>query len=145
MFLLQNRVNELDSGILDILGDKVYITGFTREGMLESHLTKGIENWSSKGLYHYQDLKFYNIKNNALIIVRKNEKEIHRYQYKPVYRDTIQFKDNEGKIVSITFIIRRSLYSAHYHFLTEKISLLFNNRDELDVYLMEKYRVEYIY
>ena len=32
--MLQNRVNELDSGILDILGDKVYITGFTCEEML---------------------------------------------------------------------------------------------------------------
>ncbi|MBT2253835.1 hypothetical protein [Priestia megaterium] len=143
--MLQNRVNELDSGILDILGDKVYITGFTREEMLESHLTKGIENWSSKGLYDYQDLEFYHIKNRALLIVRKDEKEINRYQYKPVYRGTIQFKDNDGKVASITFTIRKSSYSDHYHFLTEKTSLLFSNRDELDVYLMEKYSIEYSY
>lgn len=143
LFVLQKRVNELDSGILDILENKVYITGFTREEMLDSHLTKGIENWSSKGLYDYQDLEFYNIKNNALLIVRENKKEINRYQYKPVYRDTIQFKEEKGKIVSITFTIRKSSYSDHYHFLTEKTSLLFHNKGELDLYLMEKYSIKY--
>ncbi|MGG0482449.1 hypothetical protein ABEY65_03535 [Priestia aryabhattai] len=143
--MLQLRVNELDSGILDLLGDRIYITGFTREEMLESHLTKGIENWSSKGLYDYQDLEFYNLKNNALLIVRKDKKEINRYQYKPVYRDTIQFKDEQGKMVSITFTIRKSSFSDHYHFLTEKTSLLFNNKDELDVYLIEKYSIKYSY
>ena len=106
-------------------------------------MTKGIENWSSKGLYDYQDLEYYNIKTNALLIVRKNEKEINRYQYKPVYRDTIQFKDGDEKNVSITFTIRKSSYSDHYHFLTEKTSLLFNNKGELDLYLMEKYSIKY--
>ena len=143
--MLQDRVNELKSGILDILEDKMYITGFTREEMLESHLAKGIENWSSKGLYDYQDLKFHNIKNNALLILRKDRKEIKRYQYKPIYRDTIQFKDTEGKMISITFTIRKSSYSDHYHFLAEKISLLFNNKYELDVYLMEQYSIKYSY
>lgn len=141
--MLQKRINELGSGILDILGDKVYVTGFTREEMLESYLTKSIENWNLKGLYDYQDLEFYNIKNNALLIVRKDEKEIKRYQYKLVYRDTIQFKDEEGKNVSITFAIRKSSYSEHYHFLTDKTSLLFNNKGELDLYLTEKYSIKY--
>ncbi|SDZ68615.1 hypothetical protein SAMN05421736_1375 [Evansella caseinilytica] len=137
--MLQNRVNELDSGILDIVGDKVHTTGFTHEKMLQFFLDTGVQCWSSKGLYDYRDLEFCSIKNNALIIVRKDGKEINRYQYKPVHKDTVHYKNEAGKNVSLTFTIRKSFYSDHYHFLSETDSLLFNNKDELDEYLLEKF------
>ncbi|TJZ32248.1 hypothetical protein FA002_24030 [Priestia megaterium] len=143
--MLQNGVNELHSGILDMLGKKVYVTGFTREEMLNSHLDKGIENWSSKGFYDYEDLNFHNIKNNALILVREDGKEVARYQYKPIFRNTIQFKDEQGKLSSFIFRIRKSTYSEHYHFLTEKISVLFDSKAKLDKHLLEKYGVSYTY
>ncbi|CAH2715083.1 hypothetical protein BACCIP111895_02267 [Neobacillus rhizosphaerae] len=143
--MLQNRVNELSSGILNIVGAKVYTTGFTREEMLQSYLAKGRECWSSKGLYDYQNLDFHNIKDDALIIVRKDGKEINRYKYKPVYKNTVQFKDEEEKNVSLTFTIRKSSYSDHYHFLTEKESLLFNNREELDGYILKRFGATYFY
>ncbi|MET1250503.1 hypothetical protein ABWW58_17155 [Sporolactobacillus sp. STCC-11] len=41
--MLQNWVNELDSGILNIVENKVHITGFTREEMLQLYLDKGID------------------------------------------------------------------------------------------------------
>ncbi|MBT2606401.1 hypothetical protein J7E55_25900 [Bacillus sp. ISL-53] len=154
--MLQNRVNELNSAILDMKGNKVYITGFTREEMLQSFLDTGIEAWSSKGLYDYQELEFQNIKDDALIIVRRDEKEMNRYQYKQVYKGTIKFKNEEGKNVSRTFIIRKSTYSEQYHFYfvvekeasetdDEKVSSLFNSKDELDKYLLEQYGVHYSY
>lgn len=143
--MLQERVNELKSAILDIVGDQVHVTGFTREEMLQSHLDKGILNFSSKGLYNFQELEFHNIKGDALIIVKKDGVEINRYQYKPVFKDMVQFKDEEGKLAALTFTIIKSQYSDHYHFLTEKTSLLFDNKDELDDYLFEKFDVQYSY
>ena len=154
--MLQNRLNELASAILDIEGNKVYITGFTREEMLQSFLDTGIEAWSSKGLYDYQDLEFHNIKDDALIIVRKDGKEINRFQYKPIYRNTIELKNEKGNKVSRTFKIRKSAYSEHYHFYflvdkestvfdDEELSKWFDNKDELDKYLLEKYGVHYLY
>lgn len=143
--MLQDRVNELKSAILDIKEDKVYITGFMSEEMLQLHLTKGSKNWSSMGLYDNKDLEFHNIKNNALFIVKKDDTEVGRYQYKPVFRDTIQFKDDDGKVLSLTINIRKSQYSEHYHLLTMKESLLFSNNKELDSYLLDKYSVQFSY
>ena len=154
--MLQSRINELSSANIDIVGNKVYITGFTREEMLQSFLNNGRECWSSKGLYDYQDLDFHNIKDDALLIVQKDGKEINRYQYRAVYKDMIKFKNDEGKNVSRTFIIRKSRHSEHYHFYfvvekeaseigDEKLSSLFDNKDELDKYLLEQYGVHYSY
>ncbi|OZU88631.1 hypothetical protein CIL03_10065 [Virgibacillus indicus] len=143
--MLQDRVNELKSGILNIKGNKAYVTGFMSEEMLQLHLTKGPKNWSSMGLYDNEDLKFHNIKNNALFIVKKNGTEVGRYQYKPVFRDAIQYKDEDGKSLSLTINIRKSQYSAHYHLLTTKESLLFSDKDGLDSHLLEKFGVKYSY
>lgn len=143
--MLQDRVNELKSAILDIKENKAYVTGFMSEEMLQLHLTKGSKNWSSMGLYDNEDLELHNIKNNALFIVNKNGAEVGRYQYKPIFRDTIQFKDEDGKNLSLTINIRKSQYSAHYHLLTTKESLLFSGKDSLDSHLLEKYGVKYSY
>lgn len=143
--MLQDRVNELKSAILDIKGNKVYVTGFMSEEMLQLHLTEGSKNWSSMGLYDDEDLEFHNIKNNALIIVKKNGVKAGRYQYKPVFKDTIQFKDEDGKSLSLTINIRKCQYSAHYHLLTTKETLPFSGKDDLDSHLLEKYGVKYSY
>ncbi|MGJ9460465.1 hypothetical protein [Oceanobacillus sp. CF4.6] len=139
--MLQQRVNELNSAILNIVKDKVHITGFMREEMLLLHLNKGSKCWSSLGVYDYQELDFYNIKSDSLIIVQKDELEINRYQYKRIYKDTLQYKDAEGKVFSLTFTIRKSSYSKHYHLLTEKTSLLFDNNYDIDRYLLDEFDV----
>ena len=146
--MLQNRINELNSAILDIENEKVYVTGFTREEMLQRYLKSGNECFSSKGLYDYCDLNFQDIKSDALFIVRKGGEEIGKYQYKPVLKDLVKFKENKNgkeKLVSLTFTIRKSVYSDHYHFLTENTSLLFENKKELDKYLLEKFNIERSY
>jgi hypothetical protein len=152
--MLQARMNELSSGILDIVGNKVHVTGFTRKEMLQSFLDTGVKAWSSMGLYDVQDLEFHNIKDDALIIIRKDGKELNRYQYKFFKKKTVQFKDEKGKNVSRTFVIRTSSYSDHYHFYfavdKEKESLasdegkqskLFDNQDELDSFIVEKFGI----
>lgn len=152
--MLQDRVNELNSGILNIVGKKVRITGFTREEMLQSFLNTGVEAWSSKGLYDVVDLQFHNIKDDALIIVQKEGIEINRYQYKFVTKKTVQFKGEKGTNVFRTFVVRRSIYSEHYHcyFIVDKEkdisstneynqSLLFDTKDKLNYFLMDKFGI----
>ncbi|WP_163582095.1 hypothetical protein [Gracilibacillus saliphilus] len=137
--MLQERVNQLKSAILEIDDKKVHVWGFLREDMLLLHLDKGLKCWSSQGLYEYQDLEFHNCKNNALFIIKKEGKEISRHQYKSVYKDTVKMKNEHGKTTSLTFTIRKSSYSAHYHFNSEKDSILFENKEKLDQYLLDKY------
>jgi len=140
--MLQDRVNELNSAILEIKDNKIYITGFTREEMLQRYLDHGTQCFSSKGLYDYQELEFHNIKSNALIIIMKNGKELGRHQYKPIQKETIQYKDEEGKTFSLTFTVRKSTYSDQYHFSSERSSELFNSKEELDAFLQEKFSIK---
>ncbi|WP_212667930.1 hypothetical protein [Virgibacillus pantothenticus] len=84
--------------------------------MLMLYLNKGAKNWSSQGLYDEEHLVFHNLKDDALIIVREDEKEISRHQYKHVAKKKLDFKNEIGKKVSRTFILRKSVYSDHYHF-----------------------------
>lgn len=145
-------MNELGSAILDIKNNKVYITGFMSEKMLQLYLNKGAKNWSSQGLYDDEDLEFNNIKDDALIIVREDRKEIGRHQYRHEAKKKIEFKNEKGKKVSRTVIIRKSVYSNHYHFYfvvdkekesdEEKKSLLFDNKDALNDFLKEKFNFQ---
>lgn len=141
--MLQNRVNELNSGILEIEGHKVNVLGFTREEMVLAYLNEGLKCWSSHGLYELQDLDFHNIKSGALIVVHKDGQEIGRYQYKPVHQDTIKTRDDKGKPVSVTYKIRKSSYNNNYHFLTDKTSLLFESKQKLDYFLADKFEIEW--
>lgn len=119
------------------------------EKMLQLYLNEGAKNWSSQGLYDDEDLEFHNIKDNALIIVQKDGKEIGRYQYKHETKKKIEFKSEKGKKISRTVIIRKSVYSNHYHFYfvvdkekesdEEKQSLLFDNKVALNHFLKEKF------
>lgn len=151
--MLQDRLNELGSATLDIKKDHIYIVGFMNEEMLNAHLENESRNWSSMGLYDKEDINFYDIKDNALIIVRKDGKEINRYQYKPIDKRTVEFKDENGKKISRTFSIRRSVFSDHYHFnfvienkekISNKIeqSVLFDNKDELDQFIKEEFDLQ---
>lgn len=143
--MLQDRINELNSGILDIEENKIYITGFMNEKMMQLHLNEDSNNWSSKGLYDNEKIDFYNIKDNAFFIVRENGTETNRYQYKSILKDTFQFKDENGKSFSLTINIRKSQYGSEYHLLTTKESLLFDSKNDLDNHLLKKYNVKYTY
>lgn len=159
--MLQARVNELSSAILNTVNRKVHVIGFMREEILQSYLATGRNSWSSIGLYDVQDLEFHNIKDEALIIVQKNGEELNRHQYKVLKKKMIQFKDEKGKLFSTTFFIRKSVYSDHYHFYrlrhTKEIdkenkslisketqeSKLFNDKQELDTFLVENFGIHF--
>lgn len=139
--MLQERINELASGILTIDGNRVHVMGFKNEKMLMSFLNNNKKNWSSMGLYDFQELNFNSIKNDALFIVMKDGKEIGKYQYVPVYKGTIKYKNSDGKSTTMVFTIRKSAYSGHYHFLSEKISKLFENKKSIIDYLNREFGV----
>ena len=111
------------------------------EERLNSFQSKGIQNWCSKGMYDYQDLHFHNIENDALLILEKDGEEIERHQYRPVYKNTVQFKNTEGKNSSITYTIRKSTYSDCYHFSSDNSSVLFDDKEHLDKYLLERFGI----
>ncbi len=77
--ILQDRINELESVIVNIVGDWVYTLGFYNTERLKSYLEKGERNWSSTGRYPLEELAFYNIKTNATFSLKQDGREVVRF------------------------------------------------------------------
>lgn len=129
--MIQERINELTSGILKIENGKIHVLGFKNEKMLLSHVDNGTKNWSSIGLYDIQKINFQDIKNDALFLVIENGDIVGKYQYTPIYKGVIKYENDEGKNASRAFTIRRSKYCGHFQFVSEKISEPFESKESI--------------
>lgn len=137
--LLQDRINELDSAILNFVGNKVHITGFYNAQRLKTYLSEGKDNHQSKGLYNKEDITFENIKNEALFIIQNNGIEQFRIQYKHFFKDILKMANSSKReMVSI----RQDVYSNGFVLKTEKIIRSFGNEEELNNFLLDKYQTE---
>lgn len=142
---LTNRINELNSAILNIKGDKVHILGFMSKEMMEKYF-EGSKNWYVIGLYDKEEMSFFDTKDNAFFIVQKEGEEIARYQYKPIDKQTVKLKvkSEKGNNLYRTFIVRKDVFSNSYHFNLikkdiENDSILFENKKSLNEYLKNEF------
>lgn len=134
--LLQNRINELNSAILNFARDKVYITGFYNAEMLLLHLNEGRDNHKSKGMYDKEDITFENVLNNALFIIQKDGVEQRRLQYKQVFKGEMKLKaQNKKQMISV----RKDTFSDHFLLHTEKKITSFERKNELNLFLLEQF------
>ncbi len=122
---LTNRINELNSAILNIKGNKVHILGFMSKEMMEKYF-EGSKNWYVMGLYDKEEMSFFDTKDNAFFIVQKEGIEIAKSQGKYKGRVKKYNKNHEGmnyaiklyhegnmtvkQICQITNISKSSLY-----------------------------------
>lgn len=144
MNLLQERIEELGSAILNTKGDHVYITGFYNSDRLFDWLN-GIDCWQSKGLYDKCELDFFKIKDNAIFIVMEDDLEIKKFQFVPLFKGLIQYDDSEKKTRKRTFTLRKCQYSGQYNVMfldenNEKQSLAFEYMLEIESYLLKNFR-----
>ncbi|MEC1177602.1 hypothetical protein P9B03_03825 [Metasolibacillus meyeri] len=138
-YLLQNRINELDSAILNFVGNKVHITGFYNAQRLEAYLNEGKDNHKSKGLYNRENITFTSVKDNSLFVVQENGIEQYRVQYQRIFKETLKLKiSNTQEMVSI----HKDIYSNRFVHKTEKSITSFENRNELNNFLLDKYQTE---
>ncbi|QUW22479.1 hypothetical protein JSQ81_02510 [Sporosarcina sp. Marseille-Q4063] len=137
--MLQARINELNSGIINIVGDTVMTLGFLNADRLYSYETNGIKNWYSMGRYKYENIEFHSIKSGAIFVLQENGQEIARYQFLPILRDTASYLNEKRKKTTLAFEIRKDTYSTHYNFKTEKQSLLFGSIVEITKHMIQTY------
>lgn len=97
MGMLQDRVNELDSAIVNVTGNFVNTMGFYNTDRLMSYLGEGKKNWSSTGRYPFEELVFHNIKSNATIVLQQNGIEIARYKYIKVANGSLMYENQRNK------------------------------------------------
>lgn len=132
--LLQERIEELNSGILKIKNDKVHIIGFLSQERLEDYYYRNMQCFFSNGIYDYEDLDFSRIKDNSLFLVLKDDKLINKYLYKLLLKNTFKYKTKDNKIVTKTFKIRKSEYSEQYNLVIDKKNLSFSTIDSIQSY-----------
>lgn len=139
--MLQTRINELDSAIVNIVGDLVYTRGFYNTKMLNSYLTKALKNWSSMGRYPYEELVFHSIKTNATIILQENGVEIDRYQYVHVKSGVMEYskESNKSGKAAAVYEIRKEKYSSKWNLRLLNKSYVFNEWEEMRSYLLKTY------
>jgi hypothetical protein len=158
--MLQERIEELGSVIINLKNDKVYIDGFYNSEMLNKWLD-GINCRMSMGMYAMEEynVDYSQAQDYSLIIIRQNDNEITRYRYVPFFKGTVRY-DNDGstdlksKTLSKVFKLRKCEYNNQYNlvFFTEirndrpeKMSLLFTNIDDIEKYFIQTFKNYKIY
>jgi len=139
-YLLQNRINELDSAIINFIGEKVFITGFYNENRLSSHLELGKDNWRSKGIYDKSDISFSNIKNNALFVVKEDGKIVKKHKFTVYKREIVQRKSEPGPLI---LTIRKHEFTEQWQIYVLKEVHTFLSKQEMKTFLMDNYRFDF--
>lgn len=118
--MLQERIAELGSAILEIKGEKVHILGFMNPERLDDYIKTGSKCFCSQGIYDNRELNFGVMQDNALFIVRKDTKEVDRFQFILLLKDTIIYKDESNKLRTKTHVVRKCNYTNLYNFIARE-------------------------
>ncbi|MFD1927314.1 hypothetical protein ACFSFY_04455 [Sporosarcina siberiensis] len=142
--MLLERINELDSAILNVVEDWVYILGFYNTERLNSYLEKGKKNWSSMGLYPFEELVFHNIKTNATIILQQDGVEVARYQYINIDSGVLVYDNVRNKTGKATgaYQIRKEVYSSSWNLKFADSSLIFEEWEDMQSYVLMTYKYD---
>jgi len=141
---LQEYIEELESGILDIKNDKVYLTGFKSPERLYSYYIDNINCIFSSGIHDYEKLDFAYIKDNALFIIIKDNKEVSRFQFEILKKDTIKYKNEENKQLSKVYSIRKCIYTNAYNYKDGDESILLNTLEDIKNHFFNKFNIDLI-
>lgn len=135
--MLQSRINELYSAIIDLKENETHVTGFYNADRLTSHLEKGVSNFSSKGFYPNETINFNDIQTNALFIVKKQNEVIEKHQFRLIYKQLSQPLIRPNKII---LSIRKDNFSNAYNVKTESNAALVFGFESLTNFLITNYK-----
>lgn len=140
--LLQESIQELGSGIIDILDNKIRLTGFMSSERLVDYYLYDHDCRFSVGVYPKEKFDIAYIRDNALFIILENGVEITRYQFIPIdkYKKyDLKYKDIDNKPKSKVITIRRCSYTSKYNYVDTLESIIFDTMEELMTYLKKEY------
>lgn len=138
--MLQESLNQRGVTVLNYTDNKILVLSFYNEDRYHDfkngslcHLGQGVYNAN-------EPLELNKIEDNILIVVQKDGQTIKKYKYTTIFTSPLEFKDGTNKKRSLTIRIRKNLHSDKLNFIDNaNNSLDFDNIDELDRYLSEKY------
>lgn len=156
--MLQERISELGSGILQIRGNEVYLTGFMSPERLHDYYDKNIDCHFSHGIYPNRELNWGKIQDNAMFIVLNKDNEVvNKYQFLVIKKDIVRYKDKDNTNRIKTYIIRKCQFTGLYNFIaretiftdgkktTVEDNKIFNSLDELNKFFINTFGTEFKY
>ncbi|SKA89498.1 hypothetical protein SAMN05428976_11319 [Clostridium sp. USBA 49] len=144
--ILQERINELGSGILIINNSKIELIGFTCPERLYDYYNNHMQCYFSMGIYDLKPLDFTYIQNNALFIVEdKNLVTTSKHYFKLLKKDTVKYKTKDKKYTSKVYSISKNEYTNKYRYKDMEISILFDTKEDLLKYFKERFNKEIVF
>lgn len=130
--------------VLNYTGNKIKVSYFYSEKMYNRYLN-GLDCMQGMGIREINDtVDFSKLPSGVLVVVQNYGRETSRYQYVPIFKATIEYKDitklkNQQK-TSLTFQIRKQKYGSDFNLLQASgESINFNNLKQVKAYLDENY------
>lgn len=138
---LQEKIEEMDSGILHVKNNLIELIGFTCPERLLDYYNDQVKCWFSFGISKIEPYDIAYAKDNALLVILENDVEIKRYQFVPVERKTIKYKSDTTKssIADKTYSIRKCSQTGSYNYKDTERSLLFNTYGEVESFIAETF------
>lgn len=135
--LIQERIAELYSGIINIFDDKIEIRGFLSPERLYDYLD-GTDCFYSFGIYPKELYDESISKDDAHFIVRENNVETKHWQYEKIYESCMMINVN-GNLTKRVLKVRKDRYGNNYQFIAKEENRIFESLEEMDQYLFERY------
>lgn len=157
--MLQERISNLGSGILQIKDNKIYVIGFMSPERLDDYYNRNIDCHFSQGIYPYTELNWGTVQDNALfLILDENNTVIKKYQFLVIKEGSIKVKyKNENNLTSVktkSYKIRKCKFTNLYNIVIKEILTingkkttvkeckLFNSLDELKEFFVTTFGKE---
>lgn len=138
--MLEERLNELGSAIINYKEDNIELIGFYSPEMLLFQ-NETLDNKLSHGIYPFEDINHSKIKDNFILVVQENSKEIIRYKFKTREKLQLTYKDHNGNNKSRLFRVRVCEYTNLYNYVDTEESKLLEFYDDIHTYLNSKYEL----
>lgn len=139
--MLQERIEELGSAILNFKENKVFLWGFNDPDRLNDYYLNKSYCHCSQGIYSARDLNFGRTKDNALFVLIKDNTEFNRYQFEVLLKDTIKYKNKiTNKATSKVYKIRKCKYNNLYNLILREKKII----DDQEEVFIESYNFESI-
>jgi len=141
---LQEMLEEFGCIVLNYTNNNlIEVDYFYSEPMYEKFLS-GLNCRQGMGLFNSDEiLEFNKIEDGKLIVVQDNGVETARFRFITIFKAVIDYKkeNKEGKLEkkSLTFRIRKNIFSHDLNFFTENISEDFSNITAIKNYIKKEF------
>lgn len=137
--MLEERLSELGSAIINY-ADREFIelVGFYSPEMLLFE-NETLDNKLSYGKYPFEDINYAKIKDDFILVIKENNKEVIRYKFKTLEKMELTFKDKKENIKSKIFRIRICEFNNLYNYIDSDSSILLKEYNDIIRYLNNEY------